>query len=138
MSTNDTKSKTHTARITRITQLRTALQHTIAPARTIQFPTRGNYSFHDLPEPLQALIKAADALEEAMSQLDIAELRQRPLELSDDAEQRAEWRWHQGASLAAWHLYEEVQLRAQLGYALYLAEQQAAAEAVRGVTGEEE
>lgn len=90
----------------------------------IQFPTRGNYDFLELPPELQQLITALDALDTASAALDSAERTSRELELSADPARRDEWRWYQYVSLQAYRLHERLQMRAELAYVSWLIERE--------------
>lgn len=93
-------------------------------ANLLQFPTRSNYEFLELPNEIQQLITALDALDTATAALDSAERSSRELELSADPTRREEWRWYQQASLQAWQLQERLQHRAELAYVCWLIERE--------------
>lgn len=90
----------------------------------ITLPSRGNYDFLELPNEIQQLITALDALDTATAALDSAERSSRELELSADPARREEWRWYQQASLQAWQLQERLQQRAELAYVCWLIERE--------------
>ena len=93
-------------------------------ANLLQFPTRSNYEFLELPNEIQQLITALDALDTATAALDSAERSSRELELSADPARRDEWRWYQSASLDAYRLQERLQTRAELAYVTWLIERE--------------
>lgn len=93
-------------------------------ARSIKLPRHGNYDYYELPNYLQRLIDACEALHEASDALDSAERDLRLLEDSADRTDREAWRWAQAQSIKGWTLYWDAQEHTELAYLAWRAERE--------------
>ena len=91
-------------------------------ARNHRLPQRGNYDYYELPNYLQRLIDASDALHDASDALDSAERGLRVFEDASDAADREAWRWAQARSLDAWRLYWQTLEHTELVYLAWITE----------------